>query len=621
MLHVTRFTVVTLFWALCASATIWPHPKSIKVGKGHRPFQPSQVRLNHEGGAELPEDVVKAFHRTMNNIQKYPLVGYPGRKGAASADGSGEQLQEITIRLKSGQKQDKRLLQHDKRTIKQVALEADDSDLQERSDQDGSYKEQAQMDHDYANHTDSNGAKGIAAEIFQPLKQIKEAYTLTIPDNGPAEITSDSALGILRALTSFEHLVYSRQSNSFTIDSTPIEIHDEAEYPYRGILIDTARNYYTIEELKHQIDAMSFVKMNQFHWHIVDSQSFPLKLDGELSVLAEKGAYSPQQVYDEHDIKDITSYAAERGVGVVVEIDMPGHNYEGVAQYDKSLLACPNKHPWQVVSNEPPSGQLKIGEPEVDAYVKKLLTATLKLLPGQYFSTGNDEVNLKCYGVKNESDIDESKLKPFVKKAHDVIRQAGKTPAVWEEAAINFPRTGKILSKGTLVQAWTTPDNVGKILASNPDVLLLHSPTPYFYLDCGRGEWLTNTTDPSYCDFVPFGKMYSFDPTNGTDASNAHRVIGGEACLWGEQSDGTTADNLIWPRTGAAAEVFWTGKKKTYNGKQTPLDLIEATKRLNELRYRFVARGVRATPVQPQWCLKNSGSCLLDIVPDEDKDK
>ena len=141
---------------------------------------------------------------------------------------------------------------------------------------------------------------------------------------------------------------------------------------------------------------------------------------------------------------------------------------------------------------------------------------------------------------------------------------------------------------------------------------LLHSPTPYFYLDCGRGTFLTNTTAQSYCEYVTWGKRYTFDPTNGTTTANVQRVLGGEAALWGEQSDGSVADGLIWPRTGAAAEVFWTGKSFEKNGKKHRLSLTEAMVRLNELRYRLVSRGVRAMPLQPKWCIAHPEACKAD---------
>ena len=134
--------------------------------------------------------------------------------------------------------------------------------------------------------------------------------------------------------------------------------------------------------------------------------------------------------------------------------------------------------------------------------------------------------------------------------------KAGKVPMVWEEMAIDFPETGKILANGTIVETWTGPQNVAPVLNSNPGVVIIHAPNPYFYLDCGRGEWLTGASAQSWCPYVSWQISYSFDPYNGTETvqGGRERVMGGEAALWSEQSDETQADQLIWPRAAAAAE-------------------------------------------------------------------
>lgn len=107
-------------------------------------------------------------------------------------------------------------------------------------------------------------------------------------------------------------------------------------------MLDTARNYMPMSDLKRQIDAMYLVKLNQFHWHITDAQSFPLVVPG-MEYLSQNGAYAEDMVYTPKDIKQFVHYAAERGVNVNVEIDMPGHLYMGIPD---QLISCPNKKAW-----------------------------------------------------------------------------------------------------------------------------------------------------------------------------------------------------------------------------------------------------------------------------------
>jgi hexosaminidase len=106
-----------------------------------------------------------------------------------------------------------------------------------------------------------------------------------------------------------------------------VKIEDAPTFPYRGVMLDTARNYYTVEDILRTIDGMSYNKLNVFHWHITDSQSFPLQLE-TVPELGSKGAYTLHGKllgYTKKDVKRIISYARERGVRIIPELDMPAH--------------------------------------------------------------------------------------------------------------------------------------------------------------------------------------------------------------------------------------------------------------------------------------------------------
>lgn len=104
----------------------------------------------------------------------------------------------------------------------------------------------------------------------------------------------------------------------------PIKIEDEPAYSYRGLMIDTARHYQPIHLIYETIDALMYNKMSIMHWHIVDEDSFPLKLDSHPEI-AEYAAFSPEQIYTTDQVKDIIRYAMVRGVRVIPELDTPGH--------------------------------------------------------------------------------------------------------------------------------------------------------------------------------------------------------------------------------------------------------------------------------------------------------
>lgn len=338
--------------------------------------------------------------------------------------------------------------------------------------------------------------------------------------------------------------------------------------------------------------------------------------------MAQKGSL-PGLRYTKEDVGHLVEYAALRGINIIVEIDMPGHTYMGPVSFPGlNLTQCGGKTDWWNYANEPPPGSLKLNDAAVSKYVDGLLTEVASLFPGKYFSTGGDEVDLGCYGVKRKSDIDVRGIKPFVGHAHEVLAQQGKTPIVWEEMAIDFPATGRSLQNDTIVESWTTSTNVGKILKSNPNVHLIHAPSDYFYLDCGlAGNWLRGApgSATSWCPYVPWSKTYEFDPLEGTDVTpnGASRVLGGEATLWSETVDGNVLDGWIWPRAAAASEVFWTGPSFVRHnnhsrGKASTIQrsVTEALPRLHDVRFRMVDRGVAAQPLQPFYCALRPDACF-----------
>lgn len=105
-------------------------------------------------------------------------------------------------------------------------------------------------------------------------------------------------------------------------------IEDKPVYPYRGILLDTSRNFISVDVIKKTIEAMSMSKLNTFHWHITDSHSFPYEVKN-YPLFSKYGSYGKDKVYTKEDIKDITRYALLRGVRVLPEFDAPAHVGEG----------------------------------------------------------------------------------------------------------------------------------------------------------------------------------------------------------------------------------------------------------------------------------------------------
>lgn len=481
-----------------------------------------------------------------------------------------------------------------------------------------------------------------------------EMYRLSIPSNGASiELTSYTSLGALRGLQTLLQLIYAlppqqggkAQSQRY-IRNVPITIEDRPAYPYRGLMLDTARNWFDIATIHKLIDTMSFVKLNQLHWHATDTQSWPLAFNDEdgsdLSILSEKGSYGwfkrdngevVRMVYTEDDIKGIVDYAAAKGVNVIIETDMPAHMLSGVEAVGAgSLMACPDQLDWIAVSAEPPSGQLrlvsnssaldttdvktfKIPEP-ISKFVTSLLRKTSSLSKSYYVSSGGDEPNFHCWNLSSEAAM-EPYLQPFMSLVTNVTSAAGKRGLVWEEMAVKFPTVAKTLAKGSLVEIWNDPNNSAIALKNNPDVSIVLAPYTFAYLDCGGSNFLGNYTGNNWCPYVSWQQSYSFDPAvivaNATATLKAdakqtrEKFVGGESAVWTEQIDATNLDSKVWPRAAAGAEIWWTGE--TVDGKKR--DKVEALARMLDLRWRLVALGVKAEPLQPQWCATRPGMCNM----------
>lgn len=158
---------------------------------------------------------------------------------------------------------------------------------------------------------------------------VDESYTLDITaDSSSIEITAKTIWGALHAFTTLQQIII--YSNSGFVIEQPVTIKDAPLYPYRGIMIDSGRNFLSLKKITEQIDGMALSKLNVLHWHLDDAQSWPI----EMSTYPEmtKDAYSAREIYTHSDIRSVIAYARARGVRVIPEVDMPGHASSGWKQ-------------------------------------------------------------------------------------------------------------------------------------------------------------------------------------------------------------------------------------------------------------------------------------------------
>ncbi|TDL19714.1 N-acetylhexosaminidase [Rickenella mellea] len=461
----------------------------------------------------------------------------------------------------------------------------------------------------------NSDSRSICDEAIADWESRDESYTLLIPaDNSAAILSAKTTLGLFRGLTTFTQLFYTFEEVLYT-PYAPLTVEDAPAYPYRGFMLDTARNYFPVADIKRLLEAMSWVKLNTFHWHVVDSQSFPLEVPGFME-LSHHGAYrghdGKKLKYTVENVDDIVSFAAARGIDVLVEIDMPGHT-SVVSKAYKEHVECAEGCRWSELASEPPSGQLRYASANTTKWASNLVESVGSMFPSKYMSTGGDEVNANCTAndkisqaaLRMSGKSAEQALNVFMTEVQGAVKRVGKTPVVWDDMLLDKTRNVQ-LTNDTIVMVWHNEDAAVKVVEKG--FKIIHANYDYFYLDCGHGPWVVPTsTYTSWCDpFKSWQKAYSFDPLANITRKEKDLVLGGEHLLWTEQASPHNLDSIAWPRAAASAEVFWTGAK-TSSGK--PLDVRSALPRLHQMTYRMQKRGIRATPLQPMWCALRPGRC------------
>ncbi|KAF2012254.1 glycoside hydrolase family 20 protein [Aaosphaeria arxii CBS 175.79] len=458
--------------------------------------------------------------------------------------------------------------------------------------------------------------------IAKPLAgSVDESYSLTLTTTGEATILANTSLGLRHGLNTFTQLFYKHSSDGAYTALAPVQIFDAPKFEHRGINMDVARQWYPAKDIARMIDTAAYNKMNRFHLHVTDSQSWPLEIPS-LPELAAKGAYRPELYYSTKEFEYLQKRAALQGVELITEIDMPGHT-SIIHEAYPDLIAAYNIQPnWDTYSAEPPSGTLKLNSSDVDTFLSKLFDDLLpRIFPfSTYFHTGGDEVNKNAYELDDtvkskDPEVLQPLMQAFIDRNHDQVRSQGLTPIVWEEMLLDWNLT---LGKDTVVQSWRSDEAVASIVSKGYKALVGNY--KYWYLDCGKGQWLDFSPERAaaawpfqdYCaPFHNWRLVYSYDPLAGVPSEYHHLVIGGEAHLWSEQTDPINLDRMIWPRASAAAEVLWSGVKDAQGQNRSQFD---ASPRLSEMRERMVARGVGAEPVQMPYCTMDGEQCQLGLL-------
>ena len=359
-------------------------------------------------------------------------------------------------------------------------------------------------------------------------------------------------------------------------------IEDAPRFSYRGEHLDEARHFYGIDEVKKILDLMEIHKMNTLHWHLTDDQGWRIEIK-QYPRLTEVGSirketlvghinwsntydgkeYGRGKWYTQEQIKEVIRYAAERGINIIPEIDLPGHMLAALTAYPE--LGCTGGPydvwgMWGVADDV-----LCAGKEEVMTFLEEVLAEVADLFPSEYIHIGGDEcpkvrwekcphcqAKIKELGLEDDDRFHaEHYLQSYVmKRMSDFLSKRGKKVIGWDEIL-----EGEI-AENAIVMSWRGTQ--GGIQAAKLGHDAIMTPNTYCYIDYYQS--LNTEEEPlGQGGYLPVEMVYSYEPfiDEMTDEQKKH-IIGVQTNLWTEYIP--TSEHLeymLLPRMSAISEVQW----------------------------------------------------------------
>ena len=409
-----------------------------------------------------------------------------------------------------------------------------------------------------------------------------EGYELLVTKKSVVVKASDEN-GVIYAIETIKQLlptdIYGKEQAKDVKYSIPcVDIKDAPRFAYRGMLLDCARHYFSVQEIKRFLDMLAVHKMNRFHWHLTDDQGWRIEIK-KLPRLKEISAYRNGTIikkdwdsndgirygycYSQEEIKEIVNYASSLGITTIPEIDLPGHMLGALAAYPE--LGCTGG-PYEVWKSWGVSDEvLCVGKEETFKFLETVLAEVMDLFPSEYIHIGGDEcpknrwkecpacqAKIKELGLKDDDKhTKESYLQNYVTaRVQKFVNDHGKKIIGWDEILEGD------LAKGATVMSWQGVS--GGIEAAKRGYDAIMSPNSFLYFDYYQS---------SEVDKEPFGiggnlpieKVYSYEPYDGMPENAQKHILGVQANLWTEYvATPEHLEYMILPRMAALSEIQWS---------------------------------------------------------------
>jgi hexosaminidase len=319
------------------------------------------------------------------------------------------------------------------------------------------------------------------------------------------------------------------------------KIRDYPTYTFRSSMLDVARHFFGVDDVKRYIDLIAGYKLNTLHLHLSDDQGWRIEIKswpnltthgGSTEVGGGEGGYYTQEQY-----KDIVGYAADRYITIIPEIDMPGHTNAALASYPE--LNCNGKATELYSGIEVGFSTLCVDKEVTYRFVNDVVRELSEITPGPYFHLGGDE----SHATKKEDFI------KFVNKSQEIVLAHGKKPIGWEEIAQTT------LQPGTIVQYWSNAAHATS--AVQQGALIVISPAKKTYLDMSYDS--TTNLGQHWASYIEVDSAYQWDPAAVAKGISQDNILGVESPLWTETLvNMEDVEFMVFPRILGHAEIGWT---------------------------------------------------------------
>ena len=397
---------------------------------------------------------------------------------------------------------------------------------------------------------------------------------------GRIEITAGSEAGVFWARQTLAQMV------AQCGDVLPgVRIHDYPKFPYRGAHLDCCRHFFSVDEVKQFIDILALHKINVFHWHLTEDQGWRAEIK-QYPKLTEVGSVRKETLvghygsntydgtpyggfYTQDEMRDVVTYAAERFITVVPEIEMPGHASAALASYPE--LGCRGKdYPYEVQTTWGVFPEVFCaGNPETVTFLEGVLDEICDIFPSEYIHIGGDEAPReewekcpKCQALMKEKGFTrEAELQSYlITTVEQYLAGKGRKIIGWDEILEGG------VSQNATVMSWRGAKGGIEAAKLGNDVIM--TPNSYFYFDYYQTKGREENGEPlAIGGYLPLRKCYEFDPYDQLNDEEKAHIKGIQANLWTEYiATFDHVQHMVLPRMAALAEVAWNPEGRTgYN--------------------------------------------------------